>query len=487
MRFNKILLTNLISHEAPTFKRRTVLRAGIGYIAQSLRDNNIEYRVVDLALGYTVRDLLGKIGKFKPDVVGITMFTYRYSEVYGIIKTIRQAFPDVKIACGGPHVTTFRVKTLEQCPEIDFGIIGEGEDTVIELCSGKELSEIKGLLYRENGKIRDNGNRPYNLDLDAISFPRYANFELENYPLKGAPVSERIIPLVTSRGCPYDCIYCPVKTAIGQKFRFRSVENILLEMNHWYGLGYRRFSFIDDNFTLLKERVDKLCDAVRDAGMNDLILSLPNGIRADKIDRPLLEKMYSIGFRFIGFGVESGNNRILKILKKHETIETIETAIQNACEIGYFVDLFFLIGSPEETEKEVMESVATASRHPVDNVFYFNLIPYPETELYEWAEKNAKLLYEPEYYLNKIHSNMDNPVFETAGFPAEARRRMLKFARNSEKKRKVGQYVKKLNAKGVRGFPATFIANIYAAKFVQRLFNDIQLLAKVKSRIYSHV
>jgi len=484
MRFKKIILANLISHEAPTFKKRAVLRAGLGYIAQVLWDNNIEYAVCDLGLGYSsVSKFRKKIKEFKPDLVGCSLFTYRYRDCYEIIRKIKQEFKNIQIVAGGPHITTYKEQSLKECPEIDFGITFEGEKSIIQLCQGKEYSQISGLIYHQVGKIFYTGEPSFIEDLDALSFPQYHNFELQHYPLQNSVIDERIIPIVASRGCPFKCIYCPVKTVIGRKFRFRSVKNVLNEITYWYELGYRRFSFVDDNFTLIRERVLQICEEIRKNNLRNLILSLPNGIRADKTDYELLKIMYSVGFKYIGIGVEGGNNRILKILKKQETIETIKKTIKNATDIGYYVDLYFLVGSPGETEKDVYDSISVASQCPVDNIFFFNLIPYPGTELFDWVKKNNYFLYSPEYYLNKIHSNMDIPVFQTPEFSANGRRKMIKFARKSAKKLKVKIYIEKLNRIKIKGIFAKIIANVYASNSIQRLFNDLKTLQKLKRKI----
>ncbi|MDD5688005.1 MAG: B12-binding domain-containing radical SAM protein [Elusimicrobia bacterium] len=483
MRFKKVILANLTSHETSAFKKRAVLRAGLGYIAQVLYDNNISYKVVDLSLGYNVNYLLKKIEQFNPDIIGITLLSYKYKYSYDIIKIIKKRFKDIVIVCGGPHVTTFRGTVLEECTEIDFAIAGEGEEVIVQLCAGVKYEDISGLIYRDENRIIYNEMKPFRENLDTLNFPKYINFELENYPLRKSLLSERVIPIVTSRGCPHDCIYCPVKTTIGQKFRYRNINNITEEIKYWYNIGYKRFSIVDDNFTLIRERVWQLCEEIERQNLKGLILNLPNGIRADKIDYELLEKMYSAGFRYIGFGVESGNNKILKNLKKHETIETIEKAINDACKIGYYIDLFFLVGSPGETEEDVKDSIRIASKYPVDNVFFFNLIPYPGTELFDWIKKNGHFLYSPSYYLNKINSNMDVPVFETIEFTIKSRKSMLKLARDSAKKLKVNIYIKKLSDKHIKGVFANIIANIYATNIIQRIFNDISIFGRIKTII----
>lgn len=480
MKLKKVVLLNLIPHEAPTFKKRAALRAGMGYIAQALNDNGIECRAIDIALGYTFNGLLDAIADYKPGLIGITLLTFRYKDSYGMIARIKQRFPGIQIVCGGAHLSTFREKVLEECGAIDLGVVGEGEETIVSICKEMDPAGIPGLIFRKDGKIMFTGDRPYKENLDGLGFPKYTGFELENYPLKATPVAERIIPIVASRGCPYDCIYCPVKTAIGQKYRARSVAGLITELKYWYALGYRRFSFVDDNFTLQCERIDQFCCEITKNGLTGLTLSLPNGIRADKVDRELLKKMYSVGFRYIGFGVEGGNNRILKNLKKHEKIETIGAAVKNACDLGYYVDLYFILGSPGETKADVMDSVNFSAKHPVENAYYFNLIPYPCTELFDWVKVNGNFIYPYEYYLNRIHSQMNKPVFETREFTGTERAQMLRFTKAAEKNRKISLFMKKHS---LNGSLAKALSAVYLSQPFQRLLNDNASAAGLKDKV----
>lgn len=483
MKYKKCILANLISHEPAIIKRRAVLRAGLGYIGEILSKNGINYKVVDLALGGNYKLLISEIEKMNPDFLGISLFTYRYYEAYSIIKKVKKAFPELLIICGGPHVSAFKTKVIEECPAIDSAIRGEADKSIVEFIKGKKYSNIEGFIWKEGGKINFNPSLACVQNLDELDFPRYTGFKLQNYPLKNSSIHERIIPVVTSRGCPYECMYCTVKLSLCRKFRFRSVGNIMRELKYWHDLGYRKFSFVDDNFTLIRKRVEELCDSIILNNLTDIEIGLTNGIRADKVDFDLLKKMKVAGFKNIGIGVESGSDKILKALKKGETLKTIEGAIENALKVKYDIDLYFLIGSPSETEKEVLESINFASKYDVNNVFYFNLIPYPGTELFEWVKKKAKFIYSPEYYLNKIHSNMDEPVFETKEFPYKVRKEMLKLARKSETNRKSMQYFKKLKNKGIPEFMAKPLSKLYGIKIVQFAFNDISLLKQIKERI----
>jgi len=316
---------------------------------------------------------------------------------------------------GGPHVTILKENVLRECSAIDYGVTFEGEIPLIELCKGeRELDEIKSLLYRDgdNHSIAYTGDGEPIWDLDQLSFPRYEKFELEKY------VPE--VTIYSSRGCPHQCIFCPNRL-ISPHYRARSAAHVVDEMEYWYKRGFHQFNFDDDNFNYDKERVYEICDEIEKRGMKDLFLRCANGIRADRIDRPMLKRMKEIGFHYIAFGADAGNNRMLEIVKKGETIEQIESAVKNACELGYDAKLLFVVGTPYETREDVEDKVRLAQKYPLNDVHFYNTIPYPGTELFDWVAENDYFLVKPEEYLNDISCCESTPVFETPELPATER------------------------------------------------------------------
>jgi radical SAM superfamily enzyme YgiQ (UPF0313 family) len=236
------------------------------------------------------------------------------------------------------------------------------------------------------------------------------------------------LPIISSRGCPFDCIYCPVKCSIGDNFRARSPESIMTDLSYWYERGWRRFSFGDDNFTLIRERVQRFCELAKASNLPGLKLSCDNGIRADRVDRDLLRLMKEAGFYRIALGVEAGNDKVLKMLKKKESIATIKARIQEAAELGYEVDLFFLVGSPGETMADLEDSFRIALESPINCAYFYNIIPFPHTELYDWIKQNGKLLADPAEYLNNYPIYEARPLFETKEMPQAQRKRALRRA-----------------------------------------------------------
>jgi len=415
MRFQRVLLVS-----PPSLSRYGGLRvpAGIGYIAQVLHDNSIEYDYVDMRIGYSQRYLRKKVSTFKPDLIGFSMITLGYKHAYQIISDIKRLAPNCKIVAGGHHVTILKEKVLQECKDIDFGVVSDGEQTILELCRDDlPYEDIKGLIFRQNQDVFFTGDRPPIENLDEIAFPRYEKFKMKDY--------SKQIPIHSSRGCVYKCIFCPNKL-IARKYRTRSEKNFVDEIEYWYERGIRQFAIDDDNFALNNKRVYRICDEIEKRGLKDLFIRCTNGLRADSVDRQLLARMKEIGVREVGFGVDGGNDKVLGYLKKGETIETIERAIKDACELGLDVRLYFLVGSPGETKADIEDSIQLAQKYPVGLINVNNPIPYPGTEMFDYVKEHNLFLMPPEDYLNSVPEDKPIPVFATQELPKEERVRMLK-------------------------------------------------------------
>ncbi len=418
VRYKKVLLVNTSIDN--TYLGPIRPPAGLGYVAQALEDNNIDYDVVDMLLGYKEKDLKEKITSFEPDLVGFSLFTFMHQDAYDLISSLKK-LGGFDVVVGGPHVSTLRETVLRDCDAIDFGVVMEGERTLLELCGERPAIEIEGLIHRAENVVTYNGDRGPIRDLDNLSFPRYKKFELNRYMLKE-------ILILSSRGCPYKCIYCAACLVVGRRVRMRSAWNVVNEIVYWHAKGYRRFNFGDDNFTFYRKRVFEFCDLLEKQALSGLDLRCGNGIRADRVDRTMLERMREVGFNYIAFGVEGGNDKILAELKKGESLETIETAISDASDLGFDITLFFLIGSPNETWEDLEDSFALATKYPVLDVRFYNLIPYPNTELFDWVKVNGTFLRDPKEYLNTASVFINEPIFETPELSAEDRMRALKRA-----------------------------------------------------------
>ena len=450
--------------------------AGIGYLAQILQDEGVEYDVLDMATGCDLDVLRVKLLSFKPDLVAVSLMSFMYKRSYYIINYVKDVTNGITVVAGGPHISTLREKVLEECKGLDYGIVQEGEYTLLELCRGLEVESISGLLYRKNGKINYVGPRSFEKNLDKFPFPKFEKFSLGKY------VTEEI-GIVSSRGCPFNCTYCPVTTSIGQQYRMRSAESIVDEITYWYNRGFKQISILDDNFTLNKERVFQICDAICKKDFKDIELNCNNGIRADRVDREMLSAMKLAGFKYFAFGIESGNEQVLKNIKKSQDLSVIEDALKIALELDFTVTLFFIVGAPGENLDTVKESIALAKKYPIFDARFYNLIPFPATELYEWAISNKYLIMNSEEYLNNSSHWDYKPVLATPEFPAEERAKALVLTRQARKEIRHDAMQRKLEKK--LGPLSGMIASFYINDWVQTQLMHNGFLRKNLKRMYT--
>jgi anaerobic magnesium-protoporphyrin IX monomethyl ester cyclase len=481
MRFSRVLLVN------PPYRvdwRGLTPPIGLGYLAETLQKEGIEYDILDMNLGYNLKRLHKKLDQFQPDLVGMGMVTRDYRSYYDLLGKIKQYNSQIKIVVGGPHMTIFKEQVLRECPAIDYGITHEGEDPLVELCRNEGSTDtIKGLIYRDNGNITYTGAREFNMDLDRYPWPRYGKFEMSKY------VPE--ITIYSSRGCPHHCIFCPNRL-LSPVFRPRSAKNVGDEMEYWYRKGYRQFNFDDDNFNLIADRVYEICDEIERRDLHGLFLRCSNGIRADRVDRNMLIRMHEVGFHYIAFGADAGNNRMLEIVKKGETIEDIENGVKNACEIGYDVKLLFVVGTPYEAWEDVEDKVRLSQKYPIQEVHFYNIIPYPGTELFEWIKENNYFLREPEEYLNDVSFWENVPVFETPELPKDERVRLFKYlskVRTDIHRKAVRRILRKYKVVGQLASP--LIANrvvegfFYQNRLWRKIIEYVRYKMSPGSRVFS--
>jgi radical SAM superfamily enzyme YgiQ (UPF0313 family) len=467
MRFQRVLLIN---PPVKTGLRSVRPNIGLGYLAQILLENHINYDVLDMLLGYSLHDLEKKIKEFKPDLLGVSMFSNNYKVAYEAMENIKEKFPLLKIVVGGSHASCFKEKLLLDCLAIDYGIILEGEYALLELCQGKELDQIKNLIYRDKEKITINTTRNFVKDLNTLPFPTYYRFELDKY------LDEK--SLISSRGCPHECIYCAVGVVSGKEVRMRSPANVVDEIEYWYQKGYKQFSFQDDNFSFYRENVFKLCEGIEAKGFKDICFRA-SGVRADKLDRELLKKMKKVGFISVAMGVEVGNNRMLEVIKKGQKFQDIDSAVKIACELGFDVQLNFLAGVPHETLTDFKDSIDFALKYPILYAEWFPTIPYPGTKLYDWLSEKKYLLAKPEEYLNynstRLHSvtaNPYTPIFIIPELSVEQRKNnlaLLKKIRTVILRRGIIRRLAQTGIPwGLRGCIGYVIASDFVSKYLFR-------------------
>lgn len=452
---------------------------GIAYLIEALKEHGCECITVDTMLNTGLEDVISEIKKFSPDLIGVSMLTYKYRETYELIKSIKDCFPDLPVIVGGAHVSTLREDVLKECESIDYGFVRDSEESIVEFCKGVELEEIKGLIYRKNGEVVYTGDRNYSKNLDEIKWPKGYGIELNRY------LSAEIL-ILSSRGCPYSCIFCPVFLAIGKKLRMRTPIDVVDEIEYWYRQGYKRFAILDDNFTFYKDRTIEICNEIKKRKFDDLILRCGNGIRADRVDKDVLEAMHQAGFTYVSYGVESGSDPVLKTLKKGEKLEEIEKAIKLSTDIGFDVTLFFVVGSPRETVADVEKSIDLSLKYPVLDVRFYNLIPYPGTDLFKWVKEKNYFVRDPAVYLNDSSGLSNDPVFETPELPIAERISLFKKLRKVEKKVRKNAVKRKAHSLGIIGIVGHFLfGGLYANEYFQTLIRQNKILRRLIDFTYS--
>jgi len=317
------------------------------------------------------------------DYYGISAFTPQIKVAKQVIDFLKERSKG-KIIIGGHHVTALPVETMENL-DPDIVIIGEGEEIIKEIISGKDLSEIMGIAYRDNkNQIIVNDRMPFIKDIDNIPFPKIDEFNLDEYPGMKllSPNSKYQIGLVTSRGCPHKCIFCDANNFWMNTLRYHSADYLIEQFNYLRSFGINNFRFDDDNFALKTKRLEKLVD---NFVSNKSTWHCP--IRSDTVTDNLVRLMKESGCTHVSIGVETGSDKMLKLLKKATTVEKHKQAIALLKKYGIKVDTYILLGLPLETEETINETLEFCKTQPIDHFDIATFVPFPGNEIYHNPSK----------------------------------------------------------------------------------------------------
>ena len=320
----------------------------------------------------------------KPDLIGIGVMSAKLESAVRVARISKQVCPSSVTVCGGPHATV-APEDLLCVTEIDFVVRGEGEHTLLELCEAvadkrADLTGIDGLSFRSNGKVVHNRPRALEKDITVFGYPtREEYFHLEKYP------KSMISPIMSGRGCPYDCTFCNAKCTWTRHVRYRDLDNVMEEillLKERYAVP--SYAFWDDSFTANRKRTEALLDKIVAKLVN---LPWECTTRIDLFDDRLLGRMIEAGCNFISIGLESASDRMLKVIKKNITMADFHKgcAILERHKMNYGV--FLMTGFPEETEEDILLTLdyAKNSKAPVLCLSVFT--PYPGCESYDRAKE----------------------------------------------------------------------------------------------------
>jgi radical SAM superfamily enzyme YgiQ (UPF0313 family) len=342
-------------------------------------------------------DLVRKLKDFKPDYLAVTLTTYHFRDTLIWLRELKEKFPCPVIA-GGVHCSIYGEETISH-PEFDILVRGECELVIPPLLEAgvmdvQAFSQIPGLIFKVNGDTVNTGEAPYLKNPDHAHFP--ARHLLDNSLYYSFITKyKNFTPFISSRGCPFQCIFCEQGS---MKFRGRSAENILDELCLCFEkLHVREFDFFDSSFTIQKQRVLDICNGIlkRNLKIHWAIRS-----RVDCIDEEMLVALKKAGCERIYYGVESGNEVILKTLKKKTDLEQIRTVLKTTRKIGIDTFGYFMIGSPGDTEETVRQTIDFSKTLALDYAQYSKVTPMPRTELYEMFLAEFKTDYWREHILN---------------------------------------------------------------------------------------
>ncbi|MGA7702542.1 MAG: radical SAM protein [Thermoguttaceae bacterium] len=394
---------------------------GVFYLASSLRRRGHEVAVIDgEAENLTAADILERAEQFQPGLVGISTTTVAFHRALEVARELKRRRPERPIVLGGPHVSSNLAHGMSFA-EFDFAIVGEGEKPLADLADalerGSDLAAVASLAYRKRdvasgadipvcheccvspgrqeclphrGQLIVNPVAPRIDDLDALPFPAYdlaADLSLYTPP----PCNYKKLPaanVITSRGCPNQCTFCD-RSVFGQLLRQRSAENVAAEIEHlWNEYHVREIAFVDDTFTLRPQRIRELFAILDRKGIRFPWTCMS---RVSAVDEDLLRFMRDHGCWHISFGIESGNEEILKRIKKKISLEQARQVIGWCAKLGIRTKGFFIVGHPGETLETIDESIREALRMKLDDVVVTINTPIPGSPQYKEAAANGTL------------------------------------------------------------------------------------------------
>jgi len=398
---------------------------GIAYVAAALQRAGFGVTVLDLNNeSISEEDILASLQPGQADLVGLSVKTATMSNARRLGALIKSRYPRLPLVVGGPHASVATAEIAKE-PWVDYLLVGEGEYALAEL--GYRIAEgmpAEGVT----GVVSCHTDHPLRLStparvscLDELNYPDFSVF--------GSGVLEAVrqsYPIITSRGCPYQCTYCSVRKISGSTVRYRSPKAVVDELGQArQEYGIRGFEVVDDAFNVDMARSKDICRLLIERGLI-MPWSCPNGVRADRIDAELATLMARSGCLSVMVGIESADRDVLAAVKKGESIEAIEKGICVLKKAGLGVGGFFIIGLPGDSYRAQLCSVDFALKHDISAHFNM-LVPYPGTEVYDWVVSHGRFL---ELGCEGMHfsDSKVRPVFETDSFTARERQRAYEMA-----------------------------------------------------------
>jgi anaerobic magnesium-protoporphyrin IX monomethyl ester cyclase len=366
---------------------------GMLYIATYLREEGIDVSIIDeAAQGYSLKGTVEWVKKEDPDILGFSTCSSSYHKAALIAERVKKENPDIVTVFGNFYATFNAERILKKYPFVDVIIRGEGEYTSLELAKSlekkRDLKKVLGINFRENNQIISTPDRPLIKDIDSLPFPdrEMLNVEYHNTTAGIVVAPKKFTSFVSSRGCVFQCRFCGCRRLARNLWRSRSVENILEELHLLSSQGYKQFLFVDDNFTLNPKRVINLCQKLKKEKVD--VEFFAEG-RVDHCPQDMLQEMVRVNCKMMYFGIENGSQKVLDYYDKRTTPKQAEDAVKKARKAGIDVIVSsFILGAPNETRKEIQDTLKFAQKLQVDIPQFNILATFPGTDI--WDELKMK-------------------------------------------------------------------------------------------------
>jgi anaerobic magnesium-protoporphyrin IX monomethyl ester cyclase len=412
------------------------LPLGLMYIAAVLDKAGYKVEILDafmrgsfrkngdtIIVGMSYGEIKTEIQRRKPDIVGIANpFTCQVEHAIKVSNIVKEVDSTILTVAGGPHVPAVPVGFMEEAENIDIAVVCEGEYAMLDIIKisegAKKISDVKGIVYREKGEIKQNAPRPFIKNLDELPFPAYHLVDMEQYlnpsKIEYRSFKDRAISMITSRGCPFNCCFCSVHLHMGKTFRAHSVNYVINHIEYVVNkYKVKTIFFEDDNLTFDLKRFEAICDQIIEKRIK-FNWETPNGIRADYLTRGLLEKMKKSGCQSVFFGIESGDQYVLdNIIDKSLNLKTVVEVAKMCKEIGINTAAFYIIGFPGEKKEHMLRTVELALRLKKEydvGMLLHVATPSLGTRLYKECKENG-------YIQGDLTSRAFAEVRQTRGMP----------------------------------------------------------------------
>lgn len=379
---------------------------GLLYLAAYLRENNKDVAILDayqgkssvpdsdgfFRSGLSDQEIEEKINKHSPDVVGITcMFSIFSKGAHDVAKVVKKVSKDILVVFGGVHSSSFTDLVLSD-KNVDMVVLGEGEETLLEIVekleTKKPLTGIQSTAVKNNGTLLSHPHRPLIKDLDTLPIPARDLLDMSTYLNDTYRNNFSMTPprlnIITSRGCPFNCVYCGIHTVWRNKYRTHSPKKVGEELENLVkNYGVREVAFMDDNLTFDKDRIREICDEIIRRKL-DIKWCTPNGVAIWTLEKSLLNKMKESGCYKLTFGIETGSKKTQKFIRKsYIDLEKSKEVIKYCNKIGLWTHSAFIIGFVNETKEDIEETLEYAINSDLDIASFFIATPFPGTDLFK--------------------------------------------------------------------------------------------------------